>query len=103
MRAVFPSSRFAWARVLGVFCIALVLMSGAIQVAHSHANGQPDHDCSLCLAAHQMAHVAAPITLNLSCVIVAVVVAPRTLERPRPAVSFHLISRPPPSPGASLA
>jgi hypothetical protein len=103
MRARFSPPRIRWAWWLGVFCIALVLMSGVIQVAHFHANGQVDPDCSLCLAAHQIAHVAAPITLHLTSLRVAAVVVPRTLSRPRPALAFRLISRPPPSPGLSLA
>ncbi|HEX4037326.1 MAG TPA: hypothetical protein VHX37_04635 [Acidobacteriaceae bacterium] len=102
MRARLSPSHVGWARWLGIFCIALVLMSGVIQAAHFHANGQVDPDCSLCLAAHQIAHVAAPITLHLTSLRVAAVIVPRTLTRPRPALAFRLISRPPPSPGVSL-
>jgi hypothetical protein len=74
-----------------------------IQAAHFHADGQTDHDCALCLAAHQIAHAAAPVTLPLASLAVAAVTVPRTLQRPRRAVSFRLVSRPPPSPVLSFS
>ncbi len=102
MRAPFHRKPLRWASLLGILCIALVLVSGVIQAAHFHAGGQTDHDCALCLAAHQIAHAAAPIALPFNSLAVAAVTVPRTLQRPRPAVAFRLVSRPPPSPLASL-
>jgi hypothetical protein len=89
--------------VLGVFCIALVLMSGMVQAAHMHAGGAADHDCALCVAAHHVAHAAAPITFDCVSLSVAAVAPARTLRRPRRAVFFRLVSRPPPSGSAFLA
>jgi hypothetical protein len=103
MRVRFSASHHRRASLLGVLCIALVLMSGVIQAAHFHADGQVDHDCALCLSAHQIAHFAPPVVISLTSLVVAAVLVPRTLSRPRPALALRLVSRPPPSPGISVA
>lgn len=103
MRAVSLKTPVRWASVLGIFCVALVLMSGVVQAAHFHAGGQTDHDCALCLTAHQIAHAAAPVTVPLDSHAVAAVAIPRTLHRPRRAIAFSLVSRPPPSLALSLS
>jgi len=103
MRCVFSRPRLSWASVLGVVCIALVLMSGMVQAAHMHAGGAPDHDCALCVAAHQVAHAASPVALDCVSLAVASVAPARSLRMPRRAVFFRLISRPPPSGSALLA
>jgi hypothetical protein len=82
--------------LIGIVCIALVLMGGMVQAAHFHASGEPDHDCTLCMAAHQVARTAAPVTFSISSVPVARVIVPRSLSRPQPAIFFRLSSRPPP-------
>ena len=97
MRFVFPKMRFSRAMVLGCLCIALVLMSGMIQAAHFHADGQTDHDCSLCLAVHTVAQSSAPVALSFTCQEIALPAVARTIARPRPAVHFRLSSRPPPA------
>jgi len=101
MRFVFSRLSFNRVSVLGIVCIALVLMSGMVQAVHFHA--APDHDCALCVAAHHVANVAAPIILNYSSLAVAPLTAGRSLSRPRPAVFFRLVSRPPPSGSALFA
>jgi hypothetical protein len=103
MRCVFLRPRLNWASVLGVVCIALVLTSGMVQAAHMHAGGAPDHDCALCVAAHQVAHAASPVALDCVSLAVAAVNVPRGLSMPRRAVFFRLVSRPPPSGSAVLA
>ena len=103
MRSVLVKPRIGWASVLGILCIALVLMSGMVQAAHFHAAGTIDHDCALCVAAHSAAHVAPAITLYWVGAEVAVVAPARRLHMPRRAVFFQLISRPPPSGSALLA
>lgn len=82
--------------MLGVVCIALVLMSGMIQAAHFHAMGQTDHDCTLCVAAHHVATVAAPIALDCSSLAVAPITVARSFENPGRTAFFRLASRPPP-------
>ncbi|HZD49250.1 MAG TPA: hypothetical protein VE178_10940 [Silvibacterium sp.] len=83
--------------LLGIVCIALVLMAGMIQVAHTHASGQPSHDCSLCIVAHQVVQVVAPITLALSSQSVAAPAVEPTRELPNRPLFFKLSSRPPPA------
>jgi hypothetical protein len=103
MRSVFVKPRFGWASVLGILCIGLVLVSGMAQAAHFHAAGTIDHDCALCVAAHQAVHAAPAITLDLSSLAVACLPAVSRLVRPRSAVFFRLNSRPPPEGSALLA
>jgi hypothetical protein len=103
MNCVFSRPRLSWASVLGIVCIALVLISGVAQAAHSHAASTPDHDCALCVAAHSVAHAAPSVTLDFSSFQVASLTAARSLSMPRRAVFFRLISRPPPSGSAVLA
>jgi hypothetical protein len=88
--------QFSVASLLGIICIALVLMSGIVQVAHSHPTGQPDHDCSLCTTAHHVIQVVAVTTLELSILPVTPVVSEPTRVVSRPALFFKLASRPPP-------
>jgi hypothetical protein len=103
MRFVFSRPRLRWASVLGIVCIALVLMSGMVQAAHFHAQGGADHDCALCVAAHHVANATTLITLDFSSLPVAPLTAASTLVMPRRAVFFRFFSRPPPSGSAPLA
>jgi hypothetical protein len=99
MRAAISRSR----GLFGIVCIALVLMSGVVQAAHFHASGEPDHDCTLCMAAHHVARIAPPVAFNVSSVAIAKVIVARSFTRPQPAVFFRLSSRPPPPDSAPLA
>lgn len=103
MRPVFSRLRLNWASALAILCIGLVLVSGVVQVAHSHAPGVVDHDCALCVAAHHVAYAAPQVTLGCTSSPVARLIASRRRVRPRKAVFFRLISRPPPSASALLA
>jgi hypothetical protein len=102
MRCVFSRPRLNWARVLGVFCIALVLMSGLVQAAHMHADGQ-DHDCALCVAAHHVSCAAPAVTLDCASVPVIALIAAQSVRVPPRAVFFRLASRPPPQGSAFSA
>lgn len=97
MRFAFPNMRFSRALALGSLCIALVLMSGMIQAAHFHADGQTDHDCSLCLTVHTVAQASAPIALCFTSQEIEPLAVARTIARPRTALHFRLSSRPPPA------
>src|SRR5271169_5477216 len=92
-----PRSQFSLLSLLGIVCIALVLMSGIVQVAQSHPSGQPDHDCSLCATAHHVIQIVALVTLDLSSLRVATVVPEPTLELPSRLFFFKLACRPPPA------
>jgi len=100
---VFPKLRWNWASALAILCIGLVLMSGMAQAAHFHALGTVDHDCALCVAAHQLAYTTPLITLDCSSRPVASLPIAIRRVQPRRAIFFRLISRPPPSGTAVLA
>jgi len=106
MRCVFPKEwlrpRLGWASVLGILCISLVLLSGMVQAAHFHASGTIDHDCALCVTAHHVAQAAPAVNLNFSSMPVAPLTARRSQPRPRRAVYFRLVNRPPPNPSSRL-
>jgi hypothetical protein len=94
-----PNSRTArrWSVLLGVLCIALIVLGGTLQVAHTHRGGDLSHtDCSLCATAHVVAQaVSAPVALPASRVIASV--RGFTLRPLRASHStFALFTRPPP-------
>jgi hypothetical protein len=91
-----PRSR-TWLAMLGILCVALVLTSSIVQVAHSHPSGQTDHDCSLCVSAHHVIQIAAAVGLVLSSLSVAPVAAEPVTAQPRRYFFFKLWSRPPPA------
>ncbi len=89
---------FSWGSLLGMVCVALVLFTGVLQVTHSHPNGQPDHDCSLCVTAHQAAQVVVVVTLAVQSHAVARLVVERFNPLPRQRFVLKLANRPPPVP-----
>jgi hypothetical protein len=92
-----PRAQFSLVSLLGIVCVALVLMSGIVQVAHTHPSGQPDHDCSLCATAHHVIQIVALVTLDLSSQHVAALAPEPTIELPSRYFFFKLASRPPPA------
>lgn len=82
--------------LLGMFCVALALMSGMVQAAHFHVSGQPDHDCALCIAAHSAARAAAPVEVPFTLGPVTQALPARSIATPRRAYFFRLAIRPPP-------
>lgn len=95
------SPTFSWTALLGIVCVALVLMIGIVHAAHSHPSGHPDPDCSLCVTAHQAVQVAALITLDVSSHPIEQVSPEPVLELPRRSFFFRLDCRPPPAETAS--
>jgi hypothetical protein len=87
---------FSWRKFLGVACIALILFAGVLQVAHSHATGQVDHDCSLCVAAHHVVQGATTVALELSSHAVPRHIAENFNPLPRQRFLLKLANRPPP-------
>jgi hypothetical protein len=94
-------SRSSWVSLIGIVCVALVLMVGIVQVVHSHPSGHPDPDCALCVTAHQAIQVVALITLNISSQPVEHVSPEPDLQVPRSSFFFRLDCRPPPAESAS--
>ncbi|WP_446743776.1 hypothetical protein [Silvibacterium acidisoli] len=90
-------SQFSWLQLLGILCIALVAISGVAQVVHAHPGGQSDHDCALCISAHQAVQVAVILLLAVFVEPVAFL-ASESFSRPRVCrFSFKLFCRPPPA------
>jgi hypothetical protein len=88
----------SWVRVLGVVCIALVLLSGTIQVSHAHVIGQVDHEgCSLCVTAHHAVQGVALVTLDIYVQHVTRVAPKVQNETPRQRFLLKLANRPPPA------
>jgi hypothetical protein len=91
-------TRISWASLVAILCVALVLMTGVLQVTHSHPSGQDDHDCSLCVSAHHVAQAVVVVTLALSSRPVARFVPEAFTPVPRQRFVLKLANRPPPVP-----
>lgn len=88
----------SWRLVLGLLCIAIVVLGSTIQAAHSHAGGDISHaDCSLCVTAHVVAQVVSnPVPIPAALILASV---EESLPEPLPAKFsvFALFTRPPPA------
>ena len=84
--------------VLGILCIALVLLTGVVHVAHFHPNSQNDPDCALCVTAHQALQVVAIAVVILCSQRVVHRIAERVEPAPRQRFVLKLANRPPPIP-----
>ena len=90
-------ARSPWISFIGIACVALVLMVGIVQVAHSHPGGHADPDCALCVTAHQAVQVIALVTLHVTIQRVEHVSPEPDLQLPRSSFFFRLDCRPPPA------
>lgn len=97
-----PRARSTLVSLVGIVCVALLLMVGIAQVAHSHRSGHPDPDCALCVTAHQAIQVVALITLKVSSRPVEHVLLDTAEQLPRFTLFFRLDCRPPPTESASV-
>ncbi|GGA64397.1 hypothetical protein GCM10011507_15010 [Edaphobacter acidisoli] len=91
-----PGSRSTWRLLLAFLCIALVIVLGTVQVAHSHPDRLFHADCALCITAHVAVHATVPpVTLRVTHVesFVEALVLP---SRQRTIQTFALFTRPPP-------
>lgn len=88
----------SWRILLGICCIALIILGGTIHVAHFHAPGSaPDPGCALCATAHVAISPAAPIVVPVRVQLVAAILADLQPAHPRHFVVLSLTIRPPPS------
>ncbi len=94
-------TRHWWWVALGIFCCALITLSGIVQVGHTHADGQTvQSDCALCHTAHLVVQPTAPQALARTVLVVASISAALLpIRAPRFSV-FSLFTRPPPAPTA---
>jgi len=88
---------FSWVSILGILCIALVLTTGMLAVTHSHANGQIDHDCALCVTAHQAGQIAIVVTILVTSHRVFHFTREDFAPLPRQRFVLKLANRPPPA------
>jgi hypothetical protein len=86
-----------WRILLALVCVLLVVVLGAVQVAHTHADGTANHaDCALCAAAHISVHpVHAPSPAPATAVVATLEAFPPAVL-PRALAIFALFTRPPP-------
>ena len=93
-----PKARSSWPLLVGLLCIALVLLSGTLSVTHVHAQGELTHaDCGLCATAHLAAEVVTPAPAPPVAQVFARVETARPVSRPRTHVASNLFTRPPPA------
>ncbi|HKO13076.1 MAG TPA: hypothetical protein VJV22_13965 [Acidobacteriaceae bacterium] len=90
--------RISWVSILGIVCIALILLTGVLHVDHFHANGQNDPDCALCVTAHQAVQVAAVVAVILCSQPMVHRIVERVEPAPRQRFVLKLANRPPPVP-----
>jgi hypothetical protein len=90
--------QWSWASLLGILCVALVLLTGFVQATHTHPAGQVDHEgCSLCSTAHHVVQTVAHAAVIVSIQPVWRVALDKPIERPRQKFLFKLANRPPPA------
>ena len=88
----------SWRVLLALACVLLVVVSGVVQVAHTHADGADAHaNCSLCAAAHVTVHLAqTPVPAPTAGVIARLKAAPARILSSGLSI-FALFTRPPPA------
>jgi len=98
VRVFMDKKRFewTWAGWLGILCIGLVLLTGFVQIAHTHPAGQVDEGCSLCNTAHHVVQTVALVTVAVSIQPVWRIASEKPLDRPRQKFLHKLANRPPP-------
>jgi len=84
--------------LLAVVCVLLVVLSGTVQVVHSHLGCPDPHaNCSLCVTAHVAVHLTQAQAPVASARVVARVMAPQPALLPSGFSAFSHYTRPPPS------
>jgi hypothetical protein len=87
----------SWRLVLALLCALLMVVSGAVQAAHSHADGTANHaDCSLCAVSHVTVHLAQTPAPAPAVSVVATIEAIAPCFTPSVLSTFALFTRPPP-------
>jgi hypothetical protein len=82
---------------LGVFCCALLVFTGIVQIGHSHADGQTvQSDCALCHTAHVVVQPSIPQSLPHTVRIEARIFTAQQPILPKLFSAFSLLTRPPP-------
>jgi hypothetical protein len=86
-----------WRLLLALLCVALVVFTGTLSVAHWHENDSIAHaDCGLCATAHVTVQLATDIPAGPVIEVSTRVEASLPAIRPRTLSRFALFTRPPP-------
>ena len=86
-----------WRLLLGVLCIALVLLIGTLSVTHSHPDGAVHMDCGLCTTAHLTVQAGkAFMQVAVALVFVRLALVSVSSHIPAAVSDFALFTRSPP-------
>jgi hypothetical protein len=92
-----PRLQGSRARLFALLCIALVIIGGTIQIAHTHSFDHLAHpECSLCVTAHVGISPAALIVLPAPGDYAARIEVEPRADGPRSFFTLPLYIRPPP-------
>ena len=90
--------RSPWRTILGVLCIALIMIGGVVSATHTHSQRESTHqDCSLCVTAHMAVQIAVTVTQVCVAQVFTRVEASRPVASHDFTPQFALFSRPPPA------
>lgn len=90
--------RAPWRLLVGVLCIALLMVGGVLSATHSHSHGEVSHqDCGLCVTAHMAVQVAVSVTAVQVTTVFSRVEAVRPVSAHDFTPQFALFCRPPPA------
>jgi hypothetical protein len=90
--------RSPWRILLGVVCIALIMVGGVVSVTHTHSQREISHqDCGLCVTAHMAVQIAVTVTQVCVAQVFNRVEASRPVAAHDFVPQFALFSRPPPA------
>ena len=91
------SGAVRWQLMVGLLCIALVVLAGTLASSHGHEQGNVAHaDCGLCATAHVSVQVETPVLLGPMVPLFTRVETGVPPVRPRNLARFALYIRPPP-------
>jgi hypothetical protein len=90
--------RSPWRILLGVLCIALIMVGGVVAATHTHSQREISHqDCGLCVTAHMAVQIAVTVTQVCVAQVFTRVEASHPVASHDFTPQFALFSRPPPA------
>ena len=84
-----------WSRLLGLFCILLVIFATSAELVHTHDSGSIHPDCSLCVTAHSAVQATVATVVAVALRPVATWADPEPIFCRR-TLDIRLSIRPPP-------
>ena|ERR1035437_379253 len=90
--------RSPWRVLLGVLCIALIMVGGVVSATHTHSQREISHqECGLCVTAHMAIQIAVTVTQVCVAQVFTRVEASCPIASHDFLPQFALFSRPPPA------